>query len=83
MHHMDRFDFQAPAELFHPLKMGKRSPLSFHRFDTSAEAIKFAVEELSPVALQGAVLEVADDRLDSSTIRELYDSGDFPLTRNG
>lgn len=79
---MDLFDYKAPAELFYPLRMGKRSPLGFHRFDTSADAIKYALEELSPVMLQGAILEVADERFDSSLIRELYESGSFPLERS-
>lgn len=75
------FDYMAPAQLYHPLRLGRQAPLGFHRFDTSAQAIKFAVEELTPIMLRGATLEVADDRLDGAGIRELYDDGAFPLDR--
>ena len=78
---MDAFDYQAPAELFHPLRLGRNAPLSFHRFDTSAEAIKFACEQLTPTMIQGAVLEVSDERFDSSVIHELYNSEVFQLSR--
>ena len=78
---MDMFDYAAPAELFHPIGLGNRAPLSFRRFTTSAEAIKFAIEALSPTAFRGAVLEIGEDRFDSALIRKLYDSASFPLGR--
>jgi hypothetical protein len=78
---MDVFDYTAPAELFHPIRLGNRAPLSFRRFATSAEAIKFAIEQLSPAAFHGAVLEIEESRFDGALIRELYESGSFPLGR--
>ena len=75
------FDYQAPAELFHPLRMGRGAPVAFQRFATTAEAIKFAIESLPPQLLHGAVIEVSDERLDSAGMRELYDHASFPLGR--
>jgi len=44
------FDYTASAELFMPKrKGGARPPLSYRRFATAAEAIRFAVEELSAI----------------------------------
>jgi hypothetical protein len=41
------FDYAAVAELFIPKKLGRgaRQPLSYRRFATAAEAIRFAVED--------------------------------------
>jgi hypothetical protein len=78
---MQMFDYSAPAELFHALRAGKGAPLGFHRFETSAEAIKYAVEELSPGVLHGAILEVAEQRFSGQDIRGLYDHKAFPLHR--
>ena len=51
------------------------------RFDTAAEAIRFAIEELPPPLLVGAYLQVEDERFDSDQIRELYQSAAYPLER--
>ena len=41
------FDYGIPAELFMgKRKAGARQPLSYRRFATAAEAIRFAIEEL-------------------------------------
>lgn len=78
---METFDYQAPAELFHPLRMGRGASVAFQRFATSAEAIKYAIETLPTHLLNGAIIEVADERLGSLLIRELYDAETFPLSR--
>ena len=79
---MESFDYKAPAELFAYLHGAKRSTaLKYRRFDTSAEAIQFAIEQLSPDILRGSVIEVLDLRLEARQIRELYQSIDFPLAR--
>jgi hypothetical protein len=79
---MDGFDFAAPAELFCPtISRSRRGPLVFRRFATSAEAIRFAVEDLDTTLLYGTVLEVDETRFDAAAIRELYESNTFPLPR--
>ena len=55
--------------------------MTYRRFSTGAEAIKFAIEELSPVLLAGTILQVGEQRFDQSGIRGLYESSDYPLQR--
>jgi hypothetical protein len=45
----------------------------------AADAVRFAIEELPPELLSGAVLEVDGERYVGDDIRRLYDSADFPL----
>ncbi len=76
------FDYGAVAELF-PVRNRKFNLhfTRYRRFDSAAEALRFAMEELPRQLLPGAVLEVDEERLDSNEMRRLYDSADFPLTR--
>jgi hypothetical protein len=79
---MAAFDFGALAELY-PCKGrgGARSPVTYHRFETAAEAIRFAIEELPPALLNGAILEIDEERYHKDEIRAFYDSKEFPLAR--
>lgn len=75
------FDFGASAELY-PGRSGKsRRPLSYRRFDTAAEAVRYAIEELPAPLLLGTYLEVQDQRFDSADIRALYERAEYPLRR--
>jgi hypothetical protein len=57
------FNYAAPAELFMPkLKRGGRQPLSYRRFTTAAEAIRFAIEDFPAVRTLGAWMQVGDKR---------------------
>jgi hypothetical protein len=79
---MDDFDYSAPAEIFASLGRGGRlGPVSYHRFTSSAEAIRFAIEQLSPQSLRASVLEVNDIRFEAAAIRALYDHVRYPLER--
>jgi hypothetical protein len=78
---MQDFDYTAPAELFTASHRSKRAVLKYHRFPTSAEAIRFAIEGLTKEQLYGTVLEVGETRFDGSAIRELYEDAGFPLQR--
>jgi hypothetical protein len=51
------------------------------RFDTTAEAIRFAVEELRAPSLIGVFLQVEDERFEGDQIHELYDSSGYPFAR--
>lgn len=78
---MDGFDYSAPAELFPTRSRKGNRPMAYRRFAKAAEAIRFAIEELSPTHLLGAHLEVEEARFDRDGIRRLYDSEDYPLAR--
>ena len=61
------FDYAASAELFIPKrKSGVRQPLSYRRFATAAEAIRFAVEELPALHTLGAWMQVGEERFNGS-----------------
>jgi len=79
---MSSFDYNALAELF-PAKVRTGRRLHYRRFDTAAEAIRFAIEELPAPLLAGAYLQVEDERFGSEGIRELYESAAYPLERAG
>lgn len=79
---MEEFDFEAPAEVF--ARRGGRTsrhPVTYRRFDTGADAVRFAIEELPLELLAGAVIEVEESRFDATDIRALYDSPRYPHER--
>lgn len=77
-------NFDAPAELFPALGRGfRRNMVSYRRFASAALAIQYAIEELDPGKLAGAVLEVDEDRFDVVAIQNFYASDDYPFKRPG
>ncbi|HEX5213197.1 MAG TPA: hypothetical protein VFW22_15845 [Pseudolabrys sp.] len=78
---MDKFDFNAPAELFPSRNRKIASKVKYRRFDRAADAIRFAVEELPQPQLLGAYIEIDEARLGHQRIRELYDSPAYPLSK--
>jgi hypothetical protein len=75
------FDYSIPAELFSTRGKKSRGRIGYRRFDTAAEAVRFAVEELPPPALLGAYLEVDMARFGHKEIQSLYESAAYPLRR--
>jgi hypothetical protein len=79
---MHGFDYASHAELFSAKRKNwRRQPLDYKRFVRAADAIRFAIEELPPGLLNGTYLEVDEDRYESTEIRRLYESADYPLPR--
>jgi hypothetical protein len=76
------FNYSAEAELFsaHGRRLGRRR-IGYQRFDRASDAVRFAIERLSPEQLAGACLEVNEARFGSREIRRLYDSARYPLAR--
>jgi len=78
---LEGFNYQAPAELFPSRSKKGRGRVTYKRFDTAAEAIRFAVEEVPPPALLGAYLEVEEARFGLHEIQYLYERAAYPLKR--
>jgi hypothetical protein len=79
---LTRFDYKAPAELFPSrTKRGARQ-MRYRRFDTAAEALQFAIEQMPPPVLLGAFLEVEEERFSAEEMRSLYSSAAYPLARS-
>jgi hypothetical protein len=76
------FDYAASAELFMPKRQpGARRPLSYRRFATAAEAIRFAVEEFPSIRALGAWMKVGEERFNGDDIQRLYESTGYPRRR--
>jgi len=68
------FDYGVPAELFIVKRKARsRQPLTYRRFATAAEVIRFAIEELPAVRALGAWMQVGDQRFDGDDIHRLYE----------
>jgi hypothetical protein len=80
-HEAPTFNFDAPAEVFPSRGKRGRSLVQYRRFETTAEAVRFTIEELPSALLGGTYLQVQDERFDSDEIRSLYERADFPLQR--
>jgi hypothetical protein len=77
------FDYGAPAELFTPARtLRGREPIGYRRFDTAAEAIRFAMEEFPAIRTFSPWMQIGDERFNGEAIRELYESDDYPLARH-
>jgi hypothetical protein len=80
---MSSFENAAEAELFPARGWKSARRVTYKRFAKAADAVRYAIEELPPQHLLGTYLEVEEERFDSSGIRRLYDSADYPLKRPG
>jgi hypothetical protein len=79
---IEAFDYSTSADLFSMTnRNGRRQPMSYKHFESAAEAIRYAIEEIPTQNLVGTLLEAADSRYDGKEIRRLYASSSFPLAR--
>jgi hypothetical protein len=78
---MSRFDYDAPAELFTGRSTRGARPMRYHRFDSGAEAVRFAIETLTNEQLLAAVLKINETRYRHVEIRAFYDAPAYPLAR--
>ena len=75
------FDYNAGAGLYPCKTRRMRSRIQYQRFESAAEALRFAIEDMPAQLLRGSILEVDDARFDATQIRRLYDASDYPLAR--
>ena len=76
------FDYTASADLFSMTnRNGRRQPMNYKHFESAAEAIRYAIEEIPTQNLVGTLLETDEARHDSKAIYRLYASSNFPLER--
>lgn len=73
-------DYGAPADLFPCRNKNRQVQFKYRRFETAAEAIRFAIEDIPSPALVGAWLQVDEMRFGSREIRYLYEDASYPLT---
>jgi len=78
---MTRFDYRAAAELFTGRSARGARPMRYHRFDTGAEAVRFAIETLPSDQLIACVLKIDENRYRHGEIRAFYDAAAYPLPR--
>jgi hypothetical protein len=68
--------------VFTQMRYGRRgSGAKYRRFDTAAEAIRYAIEEVPAPLLPGITMEVGDETLDHLAILRLYEDPRFPAAR--
>jgi hypothetical protein len=74
---MATFEYCNGGELFlGRSRKSKGRSVRCRRFSSTAEAIRFAIEELGRTHLAGICLEVEEGRFDGTGLCRLYDSDD-------
>lgn len=73
------FDYSIPAGIFAAGAGRKRGGMTYRRFATAAEAIKFAVEETPEAARPQISMEVDEATFDHTAILKLYNDPGYPL----
>ncbi|RUT33023.1 hypothetical protein EMQ25_07815 [Arsenicitalea aurantiaca] len=80
---MTDFDYSATAELYPSRSHFRSRQVQYRRFNSAAEALRYAMEEMPPELFRGALLEIDEERYEGDAIRALYEAADYPLPRAG
>ena len=76
------FDYAEPAEVFGGSSWSRKSSTtSYRRFETSAEALRFVIEDLDEIARRSCIIEINEQRFNYIDARKLYESKGYPLPR--
>lgn len=78
---MTKFDYDAPAELFTGRSIRGSRSVRYHRFDSGAEALRFAMETMPREHLLAAVLKIDEIRYRHGDIQRFYEAKAYPLPR--
>ena len=78
---MSRFDYAGPAEVFAGRSMRGPRTMRYQRFETGAEALRYAIEVMPRANLLGAIVEADERRYWHGEIRKLYDAPEYPFVR--
>ncbi|QPB23386.1 hypothetical protein [Rhizobium sp. 007] len=78
---MAPFDYSAAAGLYPCKTVRRTSHLRYKRFDSAAEALRFAIEDMPVSMLRGSVLEVEEARFDGQQMQTFYEADAYPLPR--
>jgi hypothetical protein len=78
---MEQFDFSAPADVYSAAGLKRPQKVTYRKFPTGAEAVRFAMEVLPSDALKRAIVESDAARLEAAEIEALYWSASYPLMR--
>lgn len=76
-----KFDYSAESELFCAQSISRYSRVTYKRFRSAADAIRYVIEDMPANAIRSATLEVSEIRFNAEEIRSLYDSPGYPLDR--
>ena len=78
---MTDIDYSAPAELYLGRDWETAAAQGSRAFRTTANAIRFALEEAAPVSLHGARLRIGTHEYLGTDLAQLYRSPRYPLPR--
>jgi hypothetical protein len=78
---MQSFKYGNPSELYYHTRRKRPGSLTYRRFATAAEAIRFAMENVPPADLAHCYLDIEGERYEADQLRELYASAEYPLKR--
>ena len=78
---MPAINYASMAELYPSRRFAKSQTTQYRRFANAAEAVRYAIEDMPAKWLAGSYLEIDEQRFEGEAIRALYESAEFPLTR--